>query len=1007
MKKLSLLMGLFVFCVSTLFGQTKVITGTVTSAIEDEGPIPGVTVRVDGTTVGTTTDIDGKYTLTVPDNATRLIFTFVGMKTEEVEIGGRSEVDVVMSTDVFGLDEIVVTGVPTGTPTKKLGFAMSKVQGAELEAVPAVDASNTLRAKVAGISIVQSQGDGAAEVSIRGAKSIFGNISPLVIVDGILTTQSLGDINTDDIERIEIVKGAAASSLYGSLAAGGVIQVITKRGKEQLGLHVELRAEYGVSDIEKTYPAALSHPFKVNANGTFDLTTGQRELDTEWHPFAPAYKVYDNVDLILSNQVYQNYHFSVSNSGKEYSLFASAQYQSKGGVSDLLDPETQLTIRVNTDFFPTQKFTARISTSYTQNSYSPVSRGGQGTFFSSALLIEPFINLTEKDEDGDYMVNPTGFDIQNANIQNPLYQYNTVEYVRVNQRFVGGVDLKYQITDALSATVAQSFDKSWNYSSTYYPVGYKTQTSSPTLNNGNYAISESRSSYEVTSAQLVYNETFGYFNLGLVGKYLYEHRLDDRFNAGGYDLQTVGVYDLGITGSTGRSIGSSQQEFVTKNFFFSTDVSYMDKIIANALIRRDGSSLFGADARWQTFWRGSLAYRITEDFTIPGMSELKARISYGTAGRRPTWAGQYETFDVNSTGIFARNLGNENLKPAVNKEFEIGLDGTIVDRFTFQVSYANSTVKNDFIWRTLSAVTGYRQQYQNLGAVNSTSFEVQFGGAIMEKKSFAWDLNLTFDRIRSKITDLGGIPSFSNDLYRVETDQAVGVMYGNAVMTSLDELVTDGSGYVMNAWNVAYSETDPSGNTPLSAFSVNNLGYVVQTATIGTDTEFATFYKDMDTGAKEKRIIGDRNPDFKIGLANTFTFFNKLQVYTLLDWKQGGDKYNQTRQYMFFNYRHADQIDYTAKGHDVLFSTSASSLYNANDYCSAFVEDASYLKVREVAVSYTFDKPIRGIDRLRLSFVGRNLLTFTKYNSYDPEGYQEYFEYPIFRTYTGSILVSF
>jgi TonB-linked SusC/RagA family outer membrane protein len=1008
MKKLSLLIVLFVFVSGfTLLAQTKVITGTITSAVAGEGPIPGVTIQVKGTSIGTITDADGKYRIDVPSNATTLVFSFVGMKNQEVLIAGKTVIDGILESDIFGLDEVVVTGVPTGTPTKKLGFAMSKVQGDILEAVPAVDASNALRGKVAGVSIVQSQGDGSAEVSIRGAKSIYGNISPLIIVDGILTTQGLGDINTDDIERIEVVKGAAASSLYGSLAAGGVVQIITKRGKERLGLHMELRSEYGVSDIEKKYPAAMEHPFKVNANGSFDMSSGDRQLDTQWHTFAPYYKLYDNVDLILSNQAYKNTNFSLSNSGKEYSLYTSAQYQSKGGVSNLLDPETQLTVRVNTDFFPTQKFTAKISTSYSQISTSPVSRGDQGTFFSSALLIEPFIDLTEKDSDGDYMVNPTGFDIQNANIQNPLYQYNKIEYQRVTQRFVGGIDLKYQLTPELSASISQSFDKSWYYSSTFYPVGYKTQTNNPQLNNGNYAISESRSSYEVTSAQMVYNKTFGTVNLGVVGKYLYEHRLDDAFDANGYSLQTVGVYDLGITGATGRGMGSSQQEYITKNFFLSTDLSYKDKIIANALIREDGSSLFGADARWQTFWRGSLAYRITEDIKIPGFNELKARISYGTAGRRPEWKGQYETFSVTSAGIFARNLGNNNLKPAVNKEIEIGIDGTILDKFTFQISYANSTVKNDFVWRTLSSVTGYTQQYQNLGAVKSSSFEVQIGGNILEKEKFNWDVNLSFDRIRSEITDLGGIPDFTNDLYRVETGQPVGIMYGNAVMTSLSDLQTDDAGYVMNAWNVPYSATVTTNNVLKSAFVVNNVGYVVRESLIGTPQEMAIFYMDMKSGAKELRIIGDRNPSFKIGLSNTFTFFKNLQLYVLLDWKQGGDKYNQTRQYMYFNYRHQDQIDFFNKGHDVLFSTSASSLYNANDFCRAFVEDASYLKVREVALSYSINKLFDKIDRIKFSLVGRNLLTFTKYNSYDPEGYQEYFEYPIFRTYSGSILFSF
>jgi hypothetical protein len=225
-------------------------------------------------------------------------------------------------------------------------------------------------------------------------------------------------------------------------------------------------------------------------------------------------------------------------------------------------------------------------------------------------------------------------------------------------------------------------------------------------------------------------------------------------------------------------------------------------------------------------------------------------------------------------------------------------------------------------------------------------------------------------------------------------------------MTSLSQLTTDGDGYVNNAWNL-YNPVDPTSNHTPDEFVVNNLGYVVLESTIGTTTEFATFYRDLESGDKEMRVIGDRNPDFKIGFGNTFTFFKNLQLYVLLDWKQGGDKYNNTKQYMYFNYRHQDQVDWGEKGHHVLFSTSANSIYNANDFCSAFVSDASYMKVREAALSYTIRQPFAGLDRIKLSIIGRNLLTFTKFDSYDPEGYTEYFEYPVWRTLTGSIQVSF
>ncbi len=1011
MKKPLILFALFAFMGLTLFAQTTSITGTVTTS-EDGTPLPGVAVVVKNTTVGTVTDLDGNYSLVVPQSAEKLVFMFVGMKTVEMDMGGQSTIDLVMEPDILGLDEVVVTGVASGTATKKLGFAMTKVDKEMLDLVPAQDASGTLRAKVAGVTIVQSNGDQEASVSLRGAKSIYGNISPLLIIDGILTKQTLGDLNPNDIESIEVVKGAAASSLYGSLAAGGVIHIRTKRGSRAKGISVNIRAEYGISSLPKEYPAATKHPFMTDPNGRFgfDLSSGSRLFDdnggtevNQWHDFS---EYNDNIGALMSNQPFQNYYASISTSGNEYAFFGSVDYTAKGNLIAILPANTRMNVRMNFDFFPSQKFTARISTSYTKQTFESVSRGSQGTFFAMGLQIEPFIDLTEKDPDGEYALSPDGFDIQGGNIFNPMYVYNKREREAGDDRFVAGIDLKYQFTDAISVSFSQSVDMKWYQGYTYYPKGYKTTTPNARLNDGSYSINSNRNWYNVTTAQLNYIKSFGDFNLALVGKWLYELEKYDSYSAGGYNLTTMGVYDLGITQRDDRSIDSYLRKDVTMNYFLSADVDWRDKIIVNGLIRRDGSSRFGPESRWQTFYRGSVAWRITEDFAIPGFNELKFRVSYGTAGRRPTFDGQYETFSVSSSSISGNQLGNKQLKPAINKELEVGIDGAFLERFTFQINYANSNVINDYYRRPLSAVTGFNTQYQNLGAVKSTSFEIQFGATAVQNQNFSWDLNLTFDRIRSEITDLGGVPPFTSGLYRIEEGQTQGVFYGAEYMTSMNQLETDANGYVMNAWSVAYDPSDATVNTNISAFVVNNVGYVVLDSLIGFPGEFAVTYKDA-TGNKEKRIIGDRNADFKVGFANTFTFFKNLQLYVLFDWKQGGDKYNQTRQYMHFNWRQQDMVDWGALGHHVTFASSASSMYNGNNYSSAYVEDATFVKLRELSLSYTFNNVANFFDRVRLSVIGRNLLTFSNYTSYDPEGYYEQFNYPTFRTLTGSIQVSF
>src|SRR5512133_1003342 len=218
MKKLSLLIVLFVFCVSTLFAQTRVITGTVTSSIEGEGPIPGVSVVVVGTTVGALTDMSGKYSLSVPVNAKSITFTFVGMKTQEILLKGQSVIDVVMSEDLLNLDEVIVTGVAAGTPKKKMAVSVERVGENQLKEVFASSASSALQGKVSGVTVISSTGEpgSAATILVRGATQISGSQAPLIILDGAIMEGTLGDINVDDIEAMEVVKGASASALYGS-----------------------------------------------------------------------------------------------------------------------------------------------------------------------------------------------------------------------------------------------------------------------------------------------------------------------------------------------------------------------------------------------------------------------------------------------------------------------------------------------------------------------------------------------------------------------------------------------------------------------------------------------------------------------------------------------------------------------------------------------------------------------------------------------------------------------
>ena len=273
MKKLLLMIILFVFTGSlTLFAQTKIITGTVTSAVEGEGVIPGVTIQAKGTTVGTNTDLNGKFTIAVPGNTTTLVFSYIGMKKQEIEIAGRTTINAVMESDLLGLDEVVVTALGISREKKSLGYSVQEVGGDNISKTKESNFVNSLSGKVSGVQITQSNTmGGSANVLIRGYKSLMSNNQALFVVDGVPIDNSItnsatqidggggydygnaaSDINPDDIESMSVLKGAAATALYGSRAANGVIMITTKKGTIRKGIGVTFNAGVTFSNIDKS-----------------------------------------------------------------------------------------------------------------------------------------------------------------------------------------------------------------------------------------------------------------------------------------------------------------------------------------------------------------------------------------------------------------------------------------------------------------------------------------------------------------------------------------------------------------------------------------------------------------------------------------------------------------------------------------------------------------------------------------------------------------------------------
>lgn len=736
----------------TAFSQSNRVSGTVSD--ERGQPVPGVSIIIRGTRSGTTSDSAGKYGLTVPVGATLLV-SGVGFEPATHRYSNGRTLPITLKAISASMEDVVVTGVAQATSRKKLAFSLTKIDQTKINTVPALDLSQTLRGKVAGIQITQTQGDDGASVFLRGAKSMFGNIAPLIVIDGFVTNFSLTDLNPQDVESIEVVKGAAASALYGTRAEGGVIQVVSKKGRNtRRGLEITLDNEVGVNNIQRTPQLATRHYYKPDPNDAFGFqyasgTTTSRVANYGANGFSvilSPYKTrYNNTDALLGNNTYFSNYVSLATSGDRYNAFLSFRNQFTGGVIRPMDPNRKKSVSLRAQFRPTPKLEAEVSFNYF-NEIKPSSAAtsdGQGTFFAATLQWEPFINLVAKNAAGNYNVRPDGWNIQGANLTNPLYEWSKREYTNNTDDYLGGGKVRYKIFNNLSVEALGSVRKQTYTSSSMYPLGYETVTSSESLNNG--SLSLNYSSYQMTNgqAQINYNTKFGKdLTFAATGKMVYESYFSKGFGVSGYDFSTsVPIYIIGNSRSDTRS-GSGSNNFTSKTvnygYYLNMQTSWRERVFLDALARVDQSSRYGANAQTAFFPRLALAYRLTQDLNLgAAVSELKLRVNYGAAGSVPSYNAKNSLATVSNSGITVQRIENTTLQRSITHEWEFGADAVLYKKINVQFNYALERSSGDFV--TPPAFTPYQGAgvVQNFGVTKSYSAELEVNGNAVNRKNLA------------------------------------------------------------------------------------------------------------------------------------------------------------------------------------------------------------------------------------------------------------------------------
>ena len=1005
--KFNIILTSLLFLFGAVAFAQQAVSGTVTD--ESGAPIPGATVINENSSDSTTSDFDGNFTINA-NMGDELTVSYVGYNQSTVSVTS-STLEVALSSSTK-LEEVVVTGVAAGTDIKKIGFSLGKVSGESLSTVPGTDAANALRGKIAGVRIVQPSGNpsSSAAIRLRGSTTISGSQSPLILIDGIPSNGTrLQDIPVEDIQSIEVVKGSAGSAIYGSLAGNGAINILTKKGSKNSDPKVTVSYEYSSSQLNSEFPTANRHMYANDPAGvaigdwdndpsTPDTSNygfllnanGDRILDVDANGntyFDNPYlsETFDATDIYTS-QPNQTITASVRGGGDKTTYYFSFQDLEQTGILENVPTYDRTSFRVNFQTEVSDKTNLDVNAASVRSKGFGLAEQGQGgtNAFYSALIAEPFINLNEKDSDGNYLSKPSGFDVQASNFQNPNYFTQQIDFGYDESRLIAGLKLNHQFNDDLSFNFIQSIDKRNNKSLFYYPDGFETPTPTATLNDGNISESADQYSLATTSANLSYNlDPSDDLKLTLVGSANYIKDSYESLSASGYDMIAKGVVNVENTVKENQSVSSERRECVRRSLSLNGIFDYQDKLILDALIKNDESSLYGEDERSRIYGRASLTYRLSEDFDLGDINEFKIRASYGTSGSNPSFYAQYETFSVSSSGINPGILGNKKLLPSVVAETEIGVNLEFNNNYNLELTYSDTNVKDDVILVPLSGVAGFSAQYQNIGEINTKYIEASLSGDLINNQDYSLSFNFNFDTGTQEITDLGAVPAYTRsglgavDIFRVEAGKPYGTMYGYQYATSFDQL-TVVDGIVMNN---AASNAFAGGQSGTDEYSINEHGYVVHTADIGTPSESPLVLYDSENSQDLVSEIGDTNPDFNVGFSTNFRY-KDLGLYLLIDYQHGGDIYNYTRQLMYYNDRHGDLVSYAGLSKDQNY---AQNLYYQSRPNSHFVEDGTFMKLREVAVTYDINNPFDFIERIGLKLSGVNLLTVTDYTGWDPE----------------------
>ncbi|RKE04238.1 SusC/RagA family TonB-linked outer membrane protein [Marinifilum flexuosum] len=993
-KMIGLFVCLFLIGSQIVNAQSKQISGTVTSA-EDGMGMPGVSVVIKGTTIGASTDIDGKYSLEAQASDV-LMFSFVGTVTQEITVGDQTVINVVLESESIGVDEVIVTGYTAHRKSEVTGSTV-QVKGEDLADMPVVSVDQALQGRVAGVAVSGASGTpgSAQKIRIRGRSSITAGNNPLYVIDGVpmvdgnVSTSSatsslsmLATLNSNDIESISILKDASATAAYGARGANGVVVITTKSGKSGKA-NINFSATYGVSNDAVDGPGVLTGAEReelfleslINSFGGdygFSDQDGAREFYNNntgyfWSDYAnwnaAGRPETDWADLITNkNAPMQEYNLSATGGKDGISYYISGGYlKQEATVIGAEYERISGTVNLDVDLSPNFKFSTKNTGSH---SYQDGLLEGSAYFSSprSAKFFMPSITQA---------YNEDGTPNLNTDLPNPLYiaeqdiDENKLTRILTNNSLTWKTPI-----ENLTFTTRMNID--------YQVYHYKTYDN-PVSGDGDGATRGYGYQTNRNRANYVFQNMLDY-TLALDGGHDFDFKVVQEFQknrlyflaAEADNFSDVGLTNLNSAGNP-TTANSWFTDWSVASYLGMIHYSFNGKYVADVTYRREGSSRFSADNRWGNFWAVGGAWNINrEDFmaNIDQIDMLKLRASYGKTGNANINLNQYQellNFDADYTGegaSYAGTFGNQDLTWETSYSLDLGLDfGLFNNRISGSVGYYFRETTDMLLNEPLSLTTGFTSQTRNIGKMENKGWEFELNADIVRSNDLNVSLGLNVGTTKNKVTELA---VDNNGVERNITDNTTRVATGHPVY-----------GWYMPTWAGVDPDTgnelwfvDGEGSETTSNFNAANQvwqgGSAIPEVTAGLNlhVDYKGFFLDASAYFAGGHKVYEEWHRYTNG-TDRFSLQFYQGVDKLLDrWQKPGD--TGTRY---------GKMEYTARPWQ---------------RHSKFLYDGDYIRLKDLSVGYDFNKNITdamGIGGLRVYVRGTNLLTWVKDDNleYDPE----------------------